>query len=312
MPQSLDLNLLHTFTVVYRLGSITAAAEALNLSQPAVSHALKRLRQHFDDPLFVRSRSGVRPTHLAATIYEEVGGPITQLATVAEEKTRFDPQSSTRRFRIALTDLGEAALLPRILRVMARSGPGIRVVAERLDITTIGARVASGDVDAAIASSRVQGGIREEILFHDQYGCMVPGSLTEDDGKVRLEDLRRLPEVRVGESAGHKAITDVLARIGPGVFADSPHVEVQGFTSLPKIVGECGYAAIVPINAFRELARADDVKLLRLPFTSPSTAVWLMSQRESKGRETYAQRWFLAAIRDALQVGPNEGVAATQ
>ena len=130
MTHGLDLNLLRTFTVVYRMRNITAAAEVLGLSQPAVSHALKRLRQHFGDALFVRSRSGMQPTHLATTIYNEVGGPIAQLTTIAEEKSRFDPERSTRRFRIALTDLGEAALLPRILRAMARTGPGIRVEAE--------------------------------------------------------------------------------------------------------------------------------------------------------------------------------------
>jgi DNA-binding transcriptional LysR family regulator len=301
----IDLNLLHTFTVVYRTRNITAAAETLGLSQPAVSHALKRLRQHFGDPLFVRSRTGVQPTHLATQIYEEVGGPISQILTISQEKTRFDSRSSNRRFRIALTDLGEAALLPRILRTMALTGPGVRVEVVRLDIATVTADVLGGSVDAAIASSRVYGPVREQVLFHDRYGCLVPGSFAEEGGKVRMEDLRRLREVRVGPSAGHKAITDVLARVGPGVFSDSPHVEVQGFTALPKLVAECGFAAIVPIDAFRELARAEDVKVLELPFTSPSTAVWLISQREGGGRESFAQKWFLDAVRTALQSGPD-------
>ena len=59
MELTIDLNLLRTFVIVYRARSITRAAETLRLSQPAVSHALKRLRDHFDDPLFIRTRSGV-------------------------------------------------------------------------------------------------------------------------------------------------------------------------------------------------------------------------------------------------------------
>lgn len=298
---SLDLNLLHTFTVVYRMRSITAAAESLGISQPAVSHALKRLRQHFGDELFVRSRTGVQPTHLATRIYEELGGPIARIVSVAAERTTFDPGHSTRRFRIALTDLGEAALLPRILAVMEVTGPGIRVEVVRLDIATVAAEILSGDLDAAISSSRVAGPATAEVLFEDRYGCLVPGDFAEDRGAVRLEDLRRLREVRVGSSAGHQAITDVLASVGPDVFADVPHVEVQGFTSLPKLVAQCGFAAIVPINAFRQLAHADDVKVLELPFTSPSTQVWLSSQRTGRGRESYAQAWFLDAVREALQ-----------
>lgn len=302
MPSSdLDLNLLRTFAVVYRTRRVTDAAEALEVSQPAVSHALKRLREHFGDPLFVRSRDGMRPTHMATQIYEEVGAPISRLASFAEERTRFDPGRSTRGFRVALTDLGEAALLPRILRSMATTGPGIRVVVERLDISTVASRIHGGDIDAAIASSRVHAPVDEEVLFHDRYACLVPKDVAEEDGRISLEGLRRLREVRVGASVGHKAVSDVLARIGPGVFADLPHVEVQGFTSLPKIVAECGFAAIVPVDALRELTLAHEVKMLDLPFETPSTAVWLMSPRERDGGESYPRAWFLDAIRAALQ-----------
>ncbi len=298
---NLDLNLLRTFTVVYRLGSITAAAEDLGISQPAASHAVKRLRRHFGDELFVRGRNGVQPTHLATQIYEELGGPIARILSLAEDRSTFEPGRSRRRFRIALTDLGEAALLPRILAVMAESGPGIRVEVVRLDITTVAAGILSGELDAAISSSRVTGAASAEVLFHDHYGCLVPSHVPEDDGVVRLEELRRLREVRVGPSAGHQAITDVLARVGPDVFSDAPHVEVQGFTSLPKLVADCGLAAIVPVNAYRQLAPSEDVKVLELPMESPSTQVWLSSQRAGQDRESYAQSWFLAAVRGALQ-----------
>ncbi|WP_258933738.1 LysR family transcriptional regulator [Nesterenkonia pannonica] len=126
MDLTIDLNLMRTFVVVYRARSITRAAKILHLSQPAVSHALRRLRHHFEDPLFVRTRTGVAPTRLAASIYAEVNGPLSQVAASTEDRTRFDPATSTRRFRLALTDLGEAGLLPVSFRRPEAQARGFR------------------------------------------------------------------------------------------------------------------------------------------------------------------------------------------
>src|SRR5690606_5189244 len=142
-----------TFVIVYRARNLTAAAETLRVSQPAVSHALKRLRHHFDDPLFVRTGTGVRPTRVATELYAEISGPLAHVVASTEERTRFDPATSTRRFRIALTDLGEAGLLPRILRATGSAGSGIQIETVPLDIDTVGREVLARDIDAAITSS---------------------------------------------------------------------------------------------------------------------------------------------------------------
>lgn len=298
MLLGVDLNLLRTFVVVYRAKSLTAAAETLRVSQPAVSHALRRLRHHFDDPLFVRTGTGVKPTRLATDLYAEIGGPLSHIVASTEDRTRFDPATSNRRFRIALTDLGEAGLLPRILRATGSAGSGIQIETVPLDIDTVVRDVLSRDVDAAITSSPVHGPVNQEVLFHDRYGCLVPATLDDDDGTIREEDLRRLPEVRVGPSAGHRAITEAVTTLGAGVLSRTPHVEVHRFTSLPRIVAQCGFVAIVPIDAFTDLTVPETTKLLELPFPSPATAVHLISHHEAGASS--AVGWFLDTVRTAL------------
>lgn len=295
---SIDLNLLRTFVVVYRAKNLTAAAETLRVSQPGVSHALKRLRTHFDDPLFVRTGTGVRPTRLAVDLYAEVSGPLSHIVASTEDRTRFDPATSRRRFRIALTDLGEAGLLPRILQATGSEGSGIGIEVVPLDIDTVARDVLSRDIDAAITSSPVIGPVNQEILFHDRYACLAPADLEDDDGRIRVEDLQRLPEARVGSAAGHRAITEAVTTLGAGVLSRTPRVEVPRFTSLPWIVARCGFVAIVPIDAFAALTIPAGAKLLELPFPSPTTSVHLISHYDAGAGSATA--WFLDTMRSTL------------
>ncbi|WP_221584364.1 LysR substrate-binding domain-containing protein [Microbacterium sp. G2-8] len=203
----------------------TSPAEALNVSQPAVSYALRRLRVHFDDALFVRSGSGVRPTRLATDLYADVSGPLAQLAHTTEDRASFDPATSHARFRIALTDLGEAGLLPRILRATNSAASGVRIETVPLDVDTVAREILSRDIDAAIMSSTVPARVNQEVLFYDRYVCLVPADVPSDDGTVRLDDLRALREVRVGRSAGHRAIADAVSALGEGVLPDAPRCD---------------------------------------------------------------------------------------
>lgn len=300
MLLNINLNLLRTFVVVYRAKNLTAAAETLRVSQPGVSHALRRLRTHFDDPLFVRTGTGVRPTRLATDLYAEVSGPLSHIVASTEDRARFDSATSRRRFRIALTDLGEAGLLPRILQATGSAGSGIAIEVVSLDIDTVARDVLSRDIDAAITSSPVLGPVNQEILFQDRYACLAPANLEDDDGRIRVEDLQRLPEARVGPSAGHRAITDAVTTLGVGVLSRTPQVEVPRFTSLPWIVARCGFFAIVPIDAFAGLTIPEGAKLFELPFPSPTTSVHLISHHDASAASATA--WFLDTVRSTLAV----------
>ena len=116
----LDLNLLLVLDALLREHSATRAAEALGVTQSAVSRSLSRLRDHLDDPLFVRQAHGLIPTARAQAIAAPLRQALEQLGSIVEPPEAFDPSTSRRRFRISSADLAGGVIVPRLAaRLMA-------------------------------------------------------------------------------------------------------------------------------------------------------------------------------------------------
>ena len=146
----LDLNLFVVLDAIYTEGSITRAAAALNLTQPAISHALGRLRQMFDDPLFVRQGGAMVPTPLARSLIAPVRQALQTLLTSVQEAHVFDPAQARRSFTIGCRDVMEAHLLQPLMTRLAREAPGIEIAFVRLDRAQLEADLASGALDLAV------------------------------------------------------------------------------------------------------------------------------------------------------------------
>ena len=144
-----DLNLFVVFDAIYTEGGITAAARTLNLTQPAVSHALGRLRELFDDPLFERRGQGMVPTPLARTLIAEVRSALQGFERTLREGTRFDPATSERRFTLSMRDALEATLLPPLMAAIAKEAPRIDVTTVRGDRRQLETELLAGTIDAA-------------------------------------------------------------------------------------------------------------------------------------------------------------------
>ena len=120
--RDIDLNLLVIFEAVYSAGNISRAATQLDMSQPAISNALRRLRDQLDDPLFVRKGNGVEPTPRANALAGPISDTIAVLKNALSPQQDFDPKSSTRMFRLLMADPLEPVLLPPLLREIEGSG----------------------------------------------------------------------------------------------------------------------------------------------------------------------------------------------
>ena len=124
--RDVDLNLLLLFQHLLEDRNISSVARRLDLSQPAVSNALRRLRQAFGDELFVRTAQGMQPTPRA-----QLAGPVSEalalLAGALQDQDAFDPAASMRRFRVAMTDVGEIHFMPRLIEVCAQVAPQARI-----------------------------------------------------------------------------------------------------------------------------------------------------------------------------------------
>lgn len=105
--KSIDLNLLHVFVILWDTRSVSRASEALSITQPAVSHALKRLRERLGDPLFIPGRTGLVPTSRASSLIQPVRDALGMIRDAIEESSTFVPGSARREFRIGMLDLVE-------------------------------------------------------------------------------------------------------------------------------------------------------------------------------------------------------------
>ena len=146
----IDLNLLAVLDAIYTEGGVTRASEKLNLTQPAISHALGRLRQAFDDPLFVRQGRTLTPTPLTRQLIEPLRRSLRAVADTLQAARRFDPATSEARFTIGLRDPAEMLVLPQLMRAIAKSAPRIDLTVVQVRRRNVEAALAAGTLDFAI------------------------------------------------------------------------------------------------------------------------------------------------------------------
>lgn len=170
---SIDIRLLTVFDEIYKTRSVTAAAEALDLGQPAVSVALAKLRRHFGNPLFVRTSGGMEPTPFSEGLVQPVRDVLAALDQVLGYRSEFDPATAKRTFRICMTDISQLVLLPRLWETLRLVAPGICI--EIIPMSADGARLLeSGEADLAIGfMPQLDAGFHQQSLFVQSFVCLV-------------------------------------------------------------------------------------------------------------------------------------------
>ncbi|WP_323122083.1 LysR family transcriptional regulator [Burkholderia alba] len=155
----LDLNLFRVLDAVYAHGGISAAARALHLTQPAVTHALNRLRAHFDDPLFVRQGNRVLPTERTRAVIADVQLHLKGLQDASRAQARFSPDTLDLSMVVGIRDVLESIALPQLVATLAREAPHLRLVSRRVPVAEVERELASGNLDLVL-ERRLQTGPR--------------------------------------------------------------------------------------------------------------------------------------------------------
>ena len=195
LSNRLDLHLLELFDSVYRMRNLTAAGEALGLSQPAVSRGLARLRDAYDDPLFIRQPRGVLATPLA----EHLAAPLAQALAIVHgtvERPIFNPATDTRHFHVSMTDIGERFFLPRLFNHLANVAPAVTVEAVSQSPPELQAGLPSGDIDLVAGFLPALGKqVRRTRLFHERFIYIARQGHPVVQGRLSREQLHDLPHV---------------------------------------------------------------------------------------------------------------------
>jgi DNA-binding transcriptional LysR family regulator len=170
----LDLNLLVVFHNLLLLKRVSAVANTLGMSQPAVSSALGRLRASLGDELFLRTQGGMEPTPYALHLAEPVALALDGLQQAFNVRGAFDPAKSSRSFTIAMTDVGEMYFLPILVDKLSAVAPGVTLQIVSVTQPTLKEDMATGRIDLAMGLlPQLQAGFYQQALFHQKYICLM-------------------------------------------------------------------------------------------------------------------------------------------
>ena len=270
---SLDLNLLLAFDAIDRERNITLAAERVGLSQPALSNALARLRKLLNDPLFVRTAKGMEPTPYAVRL----SGPIRKACELIDGALKidasFDPTRTSRKFSVYMTDIGEAVMLPRLLRHLQTFAPRIGINVETIPKHGIQEAMTSGDVDLAVGLFEgLGGGFFEQRLYRDDFVCIVRADHPTVGNTFSQQQFIDLPHVLVSSGGtGHEAAIEkivVKQRVKRSVALSVPH-----FLALPAIVAQTDATGTVPRKLALSFMNSINIKLLTSPIKFPTIEI---------------------------------------
>jgi DNA-binding transcriptional LysR family regulator len=167
---SIDLNLFLVFQAIYATRSVTLAGDRLGMTQSAVSNALKRMRERFNDALFVRTADGMVPTPVAERLIAPIEEGIACLVQAVDQGRTFEPETSSRIFRIAVNDIGQLVMMPELLSVARSVAPGVRF--ETVDVSMADARqrMLHGQIDIALGSWESMGpSFYQQRLFDETF-----------------------------------------------------------------------------------------------------------------------------------------------
>lgn len=268
-----DLNFLFLLEALLDEGGVSAAADRLGLSQPAMSHALARLRRRFGDPLFVKTRAGMRPTPTAERI-----GLVSRkvLALVREEIFEvgaFDPATTTRTFTLGLSDMAATILLGQIAERFASLAPLARLRVVNVREKDIAPQLEEGLVDVVVGTYALKSpSVLQQALFGaTEYVCIVrtghPGVRTS----LSLARFAATPHVIATQNGEANDFVDKALR-SKGL-SRRVKVEVPSLLSLPKIVAHTDCLALVPGALAALSQRTTPLRILDSPVKPPAPTI---------------------------------------
>jgi DNA-binding transcriptional LysR family regulator len=247
--KDIDLNLLRLFDAVYRTGNVSRAAELLDLTQPAASQGLSRLRTLIHDPLFMRSARGMQPTPKAQRLAEPVRQALAMLEQALGATAEFDPAHTERSFRIHMSDIGESRFLPELMVVLRERAPGVRVETRPLPREQITEALDAGRIDFAFGFLPSVKDTQRVKLLEDRYIVLLreghPFTRKRRTGPALLAALRELEFVAVRSHA------DTLRIVQQVQLEDRLRLVTEHFLVLPAIVRATDLAAVMPRNIAR-------------------------------------------------------------
>lgn len=302
---TLDLNLLRVFDAIMIEQNLTRAANRLAMTQPAVSNALKRLRENLGDELLIRTAHGVKPTPRAETLWPAVRRALGELEE-AVAPTKFDVSKAKATFRMAMADATAALWLPGVVRMIENEAPGINV--RMVPLTTRDPRpmLLRADIDVAIGffpgvvaqmASGPDSPIRHEQLYSGKYVCVMRKDHPLAKQELTLDAYCNAKHLLVSFSGRARGLVDeVLTQ-----FNRERRIllTVNQFFTAGRVVANSNLITVLPRHLIAATGMSGELIARELPFVLPEVHVdMLWHERDARSPAHKWLRQHLTALID--------------
>jgi DNA-binding transcriptional LysR family regulator len=265
----LHLNQLRLVDALARNGNLSEAAEEIGLTQSAASHALARLREELQDPIFVRTSEGMRPTPYGKRLAGSVGQALQTLQAGLDRHPEFSPGTSTRTFNVIMSDVSQMLYLPRLLPRLSAEAPGVALRVRPLPLKAPHLILESGEVDLAVgAFSRLIAGCRQKRLYREHYVCVVRQGHPRFDQGMSAEAFCSVPQAVVDPRGYvHERLDAWLAqqRVPRSVKLHVPY-----FVPLPLVIARSDLLVVMASRVAKTYAEMLPLKIMPPPVKLPT------------------------------------------
>jgi DNA-binding transcriptional LysR family regulator len=259
-----DLNLLVVFDAIYKEKNLTRAGQKLHLSQPAISHALNRLRTIFDNRLFVRHGHLMEPTPLSAELRPNIK-QILELAEITlEDRGIFDPKRSQHVFHIGIQDHPMLVVLPLLMKKIRETAPTINVKTSHLKKEDRKVALEEGNLDMVIGVKQEFGSnIQQQYLFGDREVCIVRKNHPEIKDSISLDQYINSEFIGLLVSEFEdQAIDAKLTKMG---YKRNISLMVENEVTMPQLVANTDFLANIAVRVANEFIPWLPIKILSIP-----------------------------------------------
>ena len=276
---SFDLNLFVILNAIYTEGSLTKAAEVVGITQPAVSNALSRLREKFNDDLFVRTGSGMVPTQKTENIIKDIQNALALMQHSVNEPDTFDEKTTTRAFKLSLGDISEGRVLPYIMKEIDKNAKNISVGSyayRRSDqVHALATNNLDFVVDPVIPASDE---INSFKVFEDDFVAIHrEGHPILEIENPTIDDILAQDHLHVSSRKRGLHLIDVeLDKIG---YRRKVALRCQHFLIAPTIIKSTDML----LFATRSFAKAHHLPFLEIPAEIPSMEYFLIWHKSDEG-----------------------------
>lgn len=266
----LDLNLLVALDALLTERSITEAGRRTHVSQSAMSGSLARLREYFEDELLVQIGRKMVPTALGDTLAEPVREILLKIKATVDTKPGFDPASSTRRFSLMMSDYVSTVLMNEVVQHAESLAPHVSFEIVSNDMVNPGDALERGDIDLLIMPQDfLSKNHPEEVLFSDDYACIVWEGNSVVGESLSREDYLRLGHVSMQFGRGRIPLIDewFLSRLGVNRRVE---VLTMSFSSLPQYIVGTHRIGTTHRRMARHYSRYLPLRVVPCPYEMPS------------------------------------------